>query len=46
MTNKKCPKCSSENIDEGSIGGYYFGYKSYKQGFFQSLLKTLKQSFV
>jgi hypothetical protein len=30
MINKKCLKCGSENIDEGSIGGFVFGYKSHK----------------
>ncbi|MDL1976232.1 MAG: hypothetical protein LWX55_15960 [Deltaproteobacteria bacterium] len=41
MTNKKCLKCGSENIDEGSIGGF-FGYKSHKQGIFSEPVKDFE----
>jgi len=42
MTTKKCPKCGSENIDEGSIGGAVFGYKSHKQGLFSEPVKDFE----
>ena len=42
MTNKKCPKCCSENIDEGNIGSGLFGYKSNKQGFFSEPVKKFE----
>ena len=42
MTNERCPKCGSENSDEGSIGGAGFGYKSHKQGLFSEPVKDFE----
>ena len=42
MENKKCSRCGSKNIDEGSIGGAFFGYKSHKQGLFSEPVKDFE----
>jgi predicted nucleic-acid-binding Zn-ribbon protein len=42
MAKEKWPKCGSENIDEGSIGGAVFGYKSHKQGLFSESVKDFE----
>ena len=42
MSNEKCSKCGSENIDEGVAGGFAFGYKSNKQGLFSDPIREFK----
>ena len=42
MSNEKCSKCGSENVDEGVVAGFAFGYKSHKQGFFSEPIREFK----
>jgi len=42
LSNERCPKCDSENVDSGVIGGFGFGYKSNKQGLFSEPVKEFK----
>lgn len=42
LSNGRCPKCGSKNVDKGNIGGVGFGYKSNKQGFFSEPVKEFE----
>ena len=44
ITNKKCPKCGSENLDRGRLVNTYgnLGYKSDKQRFLSSPVNDIE----
>ena len=42
LSNERCPKCDSKNVDKGNIGGGFFGYKSIKQGRFSEPVKEFE----
>jgi predicted nucleic-acid-binding Zn-ribbon protein len=42
LSNERCPKCDSKNVDKGNIGSGLFGYKSIKQGFFSGPVKEFE----
>ena len=42
MSNEKCPKCDSEEVDEGNVAAFALGYKSHKQGIFPEPIRGFK----
>ena len=42
LSNEKCSKCDSENVDKGIIGGGFLGSKSHKQSIFSDPIRDFK----